>query len=99
MIVVRDIFELHFGRAREAIELGKELEEIERQSGQTRRGRVLTDVTGRYYTMVVESEYESLAEYEERQNTEMGAREWKEWYGRFVPLVQEGRREILRVVG
>ncbi len=57
--------------------------------------RLLTDVAGAYYTLVSESHFESLADFEKVMNF---TPEWREWFARFTPLVREGRREIFRVV-
>ncbi len=97
MILVRDIFQLHFGKAREAVALAKEGKEIENRAG-ARVGRILTDLTGEYYTLVYESEYESLGEFEDAMRTALNEAEWKEWYARFTPIVRSGRREIFRIV-
>jgi len=97
VIVVREIFQLHFGKAREAIELAREGRRLEEAAGAA-ASRMLVDVTGTHYTLVLEAEYESLAQFEERSRKGMDTPEWKAWYARFVPLVREGRREIFRVV-
>ena len=96
MIVVRDIFQLHFGKAKEAIGLIREGTALQRRTGQD-SWRVLTDVVGDYYTLVLESTHESLNAYEQSMS-EMSDPEWQAWYARFTPLVRQGRREILRVV-
>jgi hypothetical protein len=48
MIVIRNVFQLKFGKAREAIALMKEGREIEKRvmSGLEYSSRILTDVTG-----------------------------------------------------
>jgi hypothetical protein len=97
MIVVRDIFQLHFGKAREALALAKEGRELERRAGYP-VGRILTDVVGDYYTLVMESSFESLAQHEEALHTATQDQAWREWYTKFVPLVRSGRREVFRVV-
>jgi hypothetical protein len=97
MIVVRDIFQLHFGKAREAIALAKEMRVIEQAAGYP-VARILTDVVGEYYTLVMESTFENLAQHETglRQGTQDPR--WRELYATFVPLVRSGRREVFRVV-
>ena len=97
MIIVRDVFQLHFGKAREAIALAKEGRELERRAGYP-VSRILTDVVGEYYTLVMESSFESLAQHEEALRAASQDQAWREWYAKFVPLVHEGRREVFRVV-
>jgi len=94
MILVRDVFQLHFGKMRDALALMRQMQDIERRAGYTVT-RVLTDLTGTYYTLIVESTFESLTQYEAALNFDD---EWRAVYARFVPLVREGHRELLRVV-
>lgn len=97
MIVVRNVFRLKFGKAREAREAMKNLLVLNRQLGSARDTRVLTDVTGPFYTMVLEMTFPSLAGLEEGQSM-MGEPAWKDAYAKFVPLVESGHREIFTIV-
>jgi hypothetical protein len=99
MIVVRDVFQLKFGAAREAVALWQEGLDFMRQSDAVRDVRLLTDLTGDYYTLVLESTYDSLADYDATMRSSMGEASWKSWYARFSPLVDHGRRELFTVVG
>lgn len=99
MIVVRDVFQLHFGAAREAIALWQEGLEFQRRDDAPRDTRLMTDLTGNYYTLALESTYDNLASYETGMQKLMSDPTWKAWYARFTPLVQSGRREIYTVVG
>ncbi len=97
MIVVRDIFQLHFGKAKEAIALLKEGQRsLERDGYST--GHLLVDVTGEFYTLVMESTFESLAAYESGLASAISSEEWQAVYARLVPLVRSGRREVFRIV-
>lgn len=97
MILVRDVFQLKFGKAKEGVELMKKGVALARQSGYNSQ-RLLTDVSGPYYTLVMESSYPSLKEFEQAREQGPGTSEWKNWYQSFVPLVESGRREIFSVV-
>ena len=97
MIQVLEVFQLQFGRAREAIALTQQMMEISERNGGTPT-KVLTDLTGEYYTLVLESEYESLAAFEEALQRELSSPEFKELYPRFAALAQGGRREVYRIV-
>ena len=99
MIVVRDVFQLKFGKAREAQALWREGSEFLRQGDKVKDLRILTDLAGGpYYTLVMETTYDSLADFEGEMGEAMND-EWRAWYQRFVPLVEGGRREILNLVG
>jgi hypothetical protein len=97
MIVVRDIFQLKFGKAKEAMALWKEGVDIIKKSG-FKPDRMLTDLTGQYYTLVMESSFKSLADYENMDMSHTESAEWRTWYQKFVPLVESGRREMFRTV-
>lgn len=97
MLVVRDIFQLHFGKSREAIALMKAVRQREVQLGYP-VARLLADVTGTYYTLVSESHFETLGEFEAALKAIGGDSEWRGHYEKFIPFVKEGRREIFRVI-
>ena len=99
MIVVRDIFQLKFGKARDALKLFEDLRDVAKRTGfDLGEQRVLTDLTGPYYTLVMESTYPSLADYERELKSGLGTDEWRKWYKDMVPLVDSGRREIFTIV-
>lgn len=98
MIVVRDVFQLRFGTAREAAALWNEGLEFLRRSPQVREPRLLTDLTGPYYTLVLESSFDSLGAYETTMRESLDDK-WRAWYSKFTPLVVSGHREIFNVVG
>ena len=97
MIVARDVFQLKFGAAREAVALWQEGVDFLRRSEALRDARVLTDLTGDYYTLVLETSYDSLPAYDGALRETMADPSWKEWYARFSPLVDHGRRELFTV--
>jgi hypothetical protein len=100
MIVVRDIFQVKFGKAQDAISSWKDGKSLIRKlNGNGMEFRMLTDMAGgNYYTLILESEYGSLSEFEDSMSKISGNQEWKSWYQKFIPLAESGRREILNVV-
>ena len=97
MILVRDIFQLKFGKAREASALLKEGMKHIKDMGSSSI-RLLTDLTGPFYTLVMESTFENLSEFEKSLRNETADEQWKVWYQKFIPLVDSGRREIFTIV-
>jgi hypothetical protein len=100
MIVVRNVFRLKFGKARDAIAAWKEGFAIAERAG-IRRGtwRLLTDLAGPdFYTLVLEGTYASLSEFEQSAQATMGNPEWQAWYPRVTALCEGGHREILNLV-
>lgn len=97
MIVTRDVFHLKFGMAREAKGLLSDGKKIMEKNGY-KIDRILTDLTGKSYRLIMEIRFESLAEYEKALKSTLSADEWKRWYEKFIPLVDSSEREILNVV-
>lgn len=97
MYIVREIFFLHFGRYKDAKALtdeaiGKGL--LQQPPG----SRILTDFTGEGYRLIIELPYATLADFESDLQRELNAPDWKDWYGKFKPLVRHSEREILKQV-
>jgi hypothetical protein len=97
MILVRDIFQVKFGKMKDAKDIWKEMFKVmPAQPGN--RPRLLTDLTGQYYTLVIESTFKDLTDYEAFSRKEMSAPGVGAVYQKFVPLVDSGRREIFSIV-
>ncbi len=97
MILVRDIFQVKFGRMKEAKALWADLLKQAPPPGAS-RPRLLTDLTGDYYTLVLESTYKNLSDYEAGMQRTMSQPETGAMYQKFVPLVDSGKREIFTIV-
>jgi hypothetical protein len=64
MIVIRNVFQLKFGKAREALAVMKEGVAIQKRLVPDASTRLLTDVTGPHYTLVLELTVPNLATFE-----------------------------------
>jgi hypothetical protein len=100
MIVIRNVFQLKFGKAREAVALMKEGIAIQKRvmSGLEYSTRVLTDVTGPFYTLVLELTVPDLATFESNAPRLFGDKEWQANYQKVAPLVESGHREVFSIV-
>jgi hypothetical protein len=98
MIVVRDIFCVKFGKMKDALAALKQGTAPLKKEGYA-PDRILTDLTGPYYTLVMESSYASLSEYEKRLEKARASKKWHEVYAKFVTFVDGGEREIFTVAG
>ena len=97
MIVVRDIFQLKFGKAKDALAFRKEgLPLVEKAGHQV--DRLLTNLASPYYTLVLECHYENLTDYEKAEIKIRGNRDWAQLNQKFVPLVESARRKTLNIV-
>jgi hypothetical protein len=97
MIVVRDVFQVQFGKMREVLELWKKAMAIEEQFGGS-KPRILTDLVGQYYTLVLEAEFESMGAFETAFKEGMASEEWRKAYQQVVPYLVSGHREIFTIV-
>ena len=100
MIVVRNVFQLKFGKAKEAIALMKEGKAIQDRAvkGMDVSSRILTDVTGPFYTMVLELTVPNLATLESFGPKLFGDKEFQAHYQKLSALVESGSREIFTIV-
>jgi len=98
VIVVRDIFQLKFGQSKEATALWKQ--GLAMIAGKANgRARLLTDVAGApYYTLILESTWDSLAQWEQGTKGVRADPEWQKWYPKVAALTESGRREILSII-
>jgi hypothetical protein len=97
MILVREVFQLKVGKAKEAKALFQEAGALAKKYDMP-VGRALTDLTGRYYTFVWESTFPSLSDWENSMKDPRGAEEWGQWYQKFSPLIDGGHREMFTIV-
>ena len=97
MIIVRDVFRLKFGKAKETKILMQESKKIKSED-RLKKSRILFDLVGPAYTMVLEGSYASLSEYENEMGTVFNKTEWQSWYQKFIPLIEKSYREIFTVM-
>jgi hypothetical protein len=98
MVLVRNIFRLKFGTAREGIAALKESIAVAPRLGHPGTFRLLSDVSGDFYTLVLEVTYPDLGSMEQTAAKVFGQPQWEAVYRTFVPLVDSGRREIFTIV-
>jgi hypothetical protein len=95
MIVVRDVFQAKYGKGGELIKLLKEAQTIMPQAF---AGRILTDASGQFFTVVTETELANLAEWEQMQKKIYSHPDFDKWFAQMQPLVESGRREFYNEV-
>ena len=95
MILVRDIMHLKFGMARQVKALMKESKALMTPE-QVKNTRILFDLVGPSYTMVMEMTFENLGAWEKDMGSGMDDR-WREWYQKFIPHIDSSKREIFTI--
>ena len=96
MIVERDVFQAKYGHGDELVALLKESKPMMIKAG-AKNVRILTDLTGTFFTVVMEVEYGSAAEMEKTLSM-MGDPEFEKWFQRMVPMVDTGNRQLFSIV-
>ena len=97
MILVRNSFQLKFGMAKEAKARMKEgLAFIEAMG--VKDNRVCLDVTGPFYTLVLENTFDNLGAFEKGMAKLGKDKAWQQWYASLCELVISGHREIYTIV-
>ncbi len=98
MIVVRNVFRIKFGQSKPAVAAFKEGRALMKRLAVNAEARLLTDLVGTSYTLVLEQQYDGLAAFEQEMKKVMGSPEWRTWYETFIPYCEAGSREIFNVV-
>jgi hypothetical protein len=98
MIVVRNVFRLKFGKAKKCVALLKEGIAIQRRAGVEMNQRLMTDLVGTFYTLVLELTIPSMGALEANMPKVMGDKDWQANYQKFSELVESGYREIFTIV-
>jgi hypothetical protein len=96
MIVVRGVFQAKYGKGDELVQLLKEGSALW-PSG--RNARILTDLSGPFFTVVSEAEYDSFGAWEATGPAIFGDPRFAGWFERMTTLVEGGRREFYNVAG
>jgi hypothetical protein len=96
MILVRDVFQAKYGKGEDLVAL---LKEVRQQWSTLSEDRILTDASGPFFTVVIETTLESLAAWEQRLAEDFSRPDFREWFARMTPLVESGRREFYHIEG
>ena len=98
MIVVRNVFRLKFGKTKEAVALLKQGIAIQKQAGVEMNQRIMADLVGTFYTLVLELTVPNMGALEANMPKVMGDKNWQANYQKFSALVDSGYREIFTIV-
>ncbi len=94
MYILREYFVAKPGQAGPLASLLKEISAISAPG----KSRVLTDMTGEFNRVIMETEVDSFADMEARWKDYMSNPDWKAKMKGYTELWESGGREILRVV-
>ncbi len=100
MILVRNVFQLKFGKTKEALPLVKEAVAIQKRAlaGVDFSTRILTDVSGPFYTLVLELTIPNLSAWEVNAPKLIADKDFQANHARMAALLESGHREIFTIV-
>jgi hypothetical protein len=95
---VREVFQCKPGKARELVEKFKKSFASMQDLDGFRNPQIMVDAVASYWTVVIESEVDSLERFEKQQNEYSTRPAAREAMAGYMDLVEGGRREIWRIV-
>lgn len=98
MYVVREVFRCKPGHSKSVSERMKKSFPLMQKMKGFVSARVLIDYVASYWTVVLETEVESLAEFERQMTEYSGSQEFKDMMKGYMDEVDGGHREIYRIV-
>jgi hypothetical protein len=96
MILVRNKFQAKYGKGGELVAL---FQEVRQQQPEMTVDRILTDASGPFYTVIIETIVESLADWEQRMTKDFSNPTFEDWFARMTPLIESGRRDFYNIEG
>lgn len=94
-IIEQMTFHMKFGQIKEGCSIWKDILEAGKESGM--RSRMLTDVTGESYTLIMEQSHRSMMEYGPHMHAWMSNEKMTALYARFIPLCERSRRTLYKL--
>jgi quinol monooxygenase YgiN len=98
MYRVRDIFQCKPGKAKELADRFKKTIPSMESEDSFLNCRVLVDAVASYWTVVLEAEFQSLADFERHMAEYSSRADVREAMAGYMDLVEGGRREIFKIV-
>ena len=97
MYIERNEFQLKFGGAKEALPMWKEY--LTKVHGRDKdiHFKLLTDVSGPGYVIILEIEYQTFAEAEPSQCKLTHQEDWKDFYSKFIPFCESTKRTYYKL--
>src|SRR5262245_58280352 len=98
MLLIRDVFRCKPGKAGELAKRFQQLVPLMEKEDGFRNCRVLVDLVASYWTVVIESEADDLAQFEGHMQTYGTRPEMRQVMEGYMDLVEGGHREIFRIL-
>ena len=96
MIVIRNVFKCKPGQAKELVKTMKAAMPLMREAG-VRNSRLMSDISATFWTVVLETEVESLEEWEKQFQIYSSRPEIQNAMKGYMDFVEGGHREVWKV--
>ena len=97
MYVVRDVFQCKPGKAKDLVAKFRKMSDSMKNEDGFRSPRILVDAVAGYWTVVMETEVDSLAQFEQNMQAYASRPETSAAMEGYMELVTGGHREIFRI--
>lgn len=97
MIVMRNTMQARYGMADQLVALTKEMLGTLRLDPRVSGIRLVTDLTGDAFTVELEYQIKSLADFEQIHAELTRGADFGRWFARIQPLVEHSRREFFTI--
>jgi heme-degrading monooxygenase HmoA len=98
MYIIRDVFRCKPGHSKAVAEKFQSTIPLMKKQQGFKSARVLIDSVSTYWTVVLETEVESLAIHEQQMQEYSASAEFREAMKGYMEMVEGGYREIFKVV-
>ena len=97
MIIERNTFHLKFGKAKEGIAVWKEMLEIMKKQDSHPAMRIMTDLSGQSYTLILEMNLKSFMDIGPKAYMWVTNEAMQSLYQKFIPLCDTSHREYFKI--
>jgi len=98
MLLVQDVFQVKWGRGDELVATLKELQNVLSEVGFGDQHRIMTDASGRMFTVIEEYVVGSFSEWEQDFEKLMGLPGLQEFMSKTADIVESGERRFYNIV-
>lgn len=96
-IVERVVFSLKYGHARDAMAIWKEILDTAKSTHEAPPMRLLTDITGPSYTLVLEMHYRNMMSFGPKMTMWLSNEKLRELHARFLPHCERSERTLYKM--
>jgi len=97
MYLIREVFQTKPGKAKDLVKMFKQAMPHFEKEGQAKNMKVMADIVGTYWTVIVESETDDIGAFFTNMRSATVSNELKDIMKGYMDCVEGGRREIFMI--